>query len=139
MLKKVDIGIVAKDFALKLSSQDEINSELWDSLNSAFPRASTLGITDGAQGSWIQENDGNIFHQPAYKISHIMDTTGCGDVYHGAFLSGFLKGGNLKEIAKFASAAGALNAKKIGGRGNLCDENEIKDFLKGAEEVSFKL
>ena len=55
LLKKVDIGIVAKDFALKLSSQDEINSELWDSLNSAFPRASILGITDGAQGSWIQE------------------------------------------------------------------------------------
>lgn len=138
LLKKVDIGIVAKDFALKLSSQDEINSVLWNSLNSAFPRASTLGITDGANGSWIQENDGNIFHQPAYKIYDVMDTTGCGDAYHGAFLSGFLKGENLKEIAKFASAAGALNARKIGGRGNLCDENEIKDFLKEAEEVSFK-
>ena len=139
LLKKVDIGIVAKDFALKLSSQNEINSELWDSLHNAFPRASTLGITDGDRGSWIQENGGNIFHQPAYQIAEIMDTTGCGDVYHGAFLSGYLKGGSLKENAKNASAAGALHAKKVGGRGNLCDENKIKDFLRSAEEISFKL
>ena len=68
-----------------------------------------------------------------------MDTTGCGDVYHGAFLSGYLKGGSLKENAKLASAAGALNAKKVGGRGNLSDENKIKDFLRTAEESSFKL
>ena len=45
----------------------------------------------------------------------------------------------VKENSKLASAAGALNAKKVGGRGNLCDENKIKDFLRTAEEISFKL
>ena len=86
-------------------------------------------------GSWIQEEDGVIFHQPAYQVTDILDTTGCGDAYHGAFLSSILKNMTAKESAKIASAAGALNAIKIGGRGNLCDANEIETFLKSAQEI----
>ncbi|MEC8691878.1 MAG: PfkB family carbohydrate kinase, partial [Verrucomicrobiota bacterium] len=128
-------GIVAKDFALRLTSQNEINSKLWDSLNDHFPRATLLGITDGIRGSWIQEEKGAIFHQPAYLINSVLDTTGCGDAYHGAFLSGILKNMTTQECAKTASAAGALNSIKIGGRGNLCDANEIETFLKSAQEI----
>ena len=135
LLEMVNIGIVAKDFALRLTSQNEINSKLWDSLNDHFPRATLLGITDGIRGSWIQEEKGAIFHQPAYLINSVLDTTGCGDAYHGAFLSGILKNMTTQECAKTASAAGALNSIKIGGRGNLCDANEIETFLKSAQEI----
>ena len=61
LLEMVNIGIVAKDFALRLASQNEINSKLWESLNDHFPRATLLGITDGIRGSWIQGEDGVIF------------------------------------------------------------------------------
>jgi sugar/nucleoside kinase (ribokinase family) len=30
------------------------------------------------------------FHQPAFKAEPLIDTTGCGDVFHGAFLHGWL-------------------------------------------------
>ncbi len=42
LLEMVNIGIVAKDFALRLASQNEINSKLWESLIDTFHRATLL-------------------------------------------------------------------------------------------------
>ena len=138
LMKVIDIAIVAKDFASKLSGQNDLNSKAWSCMKEAFPKAEILGITDGIKGSWFLNEDGTTFHQPAYSVPLTVDTTGCGDVYHGAFLNGILRNLSVEESAKMASAAGALNAMKMGGRGNLVNHDRLNLFLEKAREIESK-
>ena len=54
-----------------------------------------------------------MFDLPAYKVDTV-DTTGCGDVFHGAFALAVARKESVSEAARFASAAAALCSTKIG-------------------------
>jgi sulfofructose kinase len=56
------------------------------------------------------------FHTPA-KRSQVVDTSGAGDVFHGAYLVGLLQGWDLRKIASFSSAAAALKCMQMGRAG----------------------
>ena len=45
-----------------------------------------VGVTAGVEGSYFVSKEG-AFHQPSFKVE-VVDTTGCGDVFHGAFAFG---------------------------------------------------
>ena len=75
-----------------------------------------LIITDGAAGSHVWNAGGDSFHQPAFTASPLIDTTGCGDVYHGAFLHHWLETRDLRAASAFASELAAKNAEGLGGR-----------------------
>ena len=97
--------------------------------------AKIAGITDGANGAWFAtENGDDVFHQAAFPVS-VVDTTGCGDVFHGAFLFAHSRGWSIRDCARFASAAAALNATALGGRGKIATLGEIGEFLQGAAVV----
>jgi sulfofructose kinase len=121
-----DICIVARDFAEKYTRQPEIGKAA-EALLKAGP--SIVVITGGTSGSWIHARDGQPFHQPAYLMPQVVDTTGCGDSYHGAFLFGLLQGMDLQSTASFASAVGALNTQQLGGRRGLPTREQVKSFL----------
>ena len=124
LLPLVDILIVARDFAEKLSGSTD--REVQFAALSKW-NASVTGVTDGENGSWVSEiNDDQIFHQPAEPIENVIDTTGCGDVYHGAFLTKWSQGSDARCCAKFASLAAAKNATALGGRGHLPERSEIE-------------
>ena len=55
------------------------------------------------------------FHTPAFEVN-VIDTTGAGDVFHGAYLAGLVKGWDLKRIATFASAVAAIHCTVLGNR-----------------------
>ena len=76
-------------------------------------------ITDGLRGSWIYPRGGEPFHQAAFPQADLIDTTGCGDTYHGAFLFGLARGLPLTECAALASELAAQNCRFLGGRGGL--------------------
>ena len=135
LMKRIDIAIVALDFALKATNEQKLAQPTWKKLNQLFPKAHIIGITDGQRGSWIQHEDQEPFHQPAFLVEDIADTTGCGDVYHGTFLHAIESGIPVNEAARMASAAGAMNAKALGGRGYLPSKKQLKDFLLGAQEI----
>ncbi|MCL5071028.1 MAG: carbohydrate kinase family protein [Actinobacteria bacterium] len=59
----------------------------------------------------------------------VKDTTGCGDVYHGAFLFGILKNWNIVNIMKFATAVSSIKCMHYGGRIGIPDFEKTKDFL----------
>jgi sulfofructose kinase len=84
-------------------------------------------ITDGTHGSDVWTPDGGHFHQPAFTAEPLVDTTGCGDVYHGAFLHGWLCGWPLERCAAYASRLAARNAEGLGGR------HVLKDFTLNLE------
>ncbi len=72
-------------------------------------------VTSGIGGSFGIDVDGREVSQRAYKVKAV-DVTGAGDVYHGAYLFGTLKGWNLGRRMKFASAAAALKCRRPGAR-----------------------
>lgn len=82
----------------------------------------------GAKGAIIVTETGKV-EVPGYKVK-VVDTTGCGDAWDGAFLVGILEGWSIEKSAKFANATAALKAKGFGAVGPLPHRREVEDFLK---------
>ena len=122
----IDILIVARDFAEKCSQSDDRAEQL---ARLSGEGAAVVGITDGENGSWFRAKNGDSFHQDAFAVDPLIDTTGCGDVFHGAFLYGMGEGKDWEECAQIASAAAALNAQALGGRGNLPTCRDLASLL----------
>jgi sulfofructose kinase len=85
--------------------------------------------TDGANGSQTQTRFGESFHTPAFPVD-VVDTTGAGDVYHGAYLVGLSKGWSAKNTALFASAAAAIKCTQLGGRAGIPCYTSVIEFLQ---------
>jgi len=93
-----------------------------------FNRGMTLAaVTCGEQGSYFASSDG-VYHQSAFPVT-VVDTTGAGDVFHGAALFGILENWAVPQIASFASAAASLACTKMGGKAGIPDLHEIDNFL----------
>ncbi len=107
------IRILARSFAAELSGSESIPGMARCLMDEA---TELLVITDGIRGSHVWHRDGECFHQPAFEARPLVDTTGCGDVFHGAFLHGWLAMWPLKRTAEFASRLAATNAEGMGGR-----------------------
>lgn len=84
-------------------------------------------ITLGAEGCiWL--DGGRIHRLPAFEVEAV-DTTGCGDVFHGAFTLGLARGWPVARNARFASAAAALKCRALGGRTGIPTFDEVVAFL----------
>jgi sugar/nucleoside kinase (ribokinase family) len=68
---------------------------------------------------------------PAYEVD-VVDTTGAGDAYHGAFLYALLQDWDLPRMARFASAVGSMNCRAMGGRNALPTRDEVDQFIADA-------
>ena len=93
--------------------------------------AKVVGVTAGVKGSFFV-TAGEEFHQPAFRVA-VVDTTGCGDVFHGAFAFGLSRDWELRRVARFAAAVSALKARKLGGRAGIPSYAETEEFLKSAK------
>ena len=89
-------------------------------------------VTVGAGGSYYLAA-GQIYHCPAFKVS-VVDTTGCGDSFHGAFAFALTRGLDVHECVRFSSAVAALKATKLGGRTGLPRFDEVQAFLAARPE-----
>lgn len=88
-------------------------------------------VTAGAAGCWYTAAEARpSIHQPAHAVTAV-DTTGCGDVFHGAYASALARGLDLPERVRFASAAAALKATARGGQAGIPRRAEVETFLKG--------
>jgi len=80
-------------------------------------------VTRGALGAAVWW-EGEIFEFPAYSIKTV-DSTGAGDVFHGAFLYGLFQGWTLGHCLEFCNAAGALACTKLGARAGIPELSEV--------------
>ena len=83
--------------------------------------------TLGAHGAIARWRKGT-FHYPAFPFE-VVDTTGAGDAFHGAFTCGLMQHWPVDDILCFASAVAALNCRHLGGRSGLPNLSEVEDFL----------
>jgi sulfofructose kinase len=65
---------------------------------------------------------------PGFDVN-VVDTTGAGDVFHGAFIYGLLQGWDSYHTALFANAAGALKCQKFAGWTGIPTLEEVDTFL----------
>lgn len=84
-------------------------------------------ITRGRDG--LAAYDGQRFlEQKAFPVN-VVDTTGAGDTFHGAFCYGLVRGLDLGRNLVLASAAAAMKCRKLGGRAGIPTLAEAVQFL----------
>jgi len=95
---------------------------------------SAVVVTDGAKGAWFAEKrDNTVRHQPAFPVT-VCDTTGCGDVFHGAYAAALTLGMSLPDRVRFAAAAAALKATQKGGQAGAPTRSELERFIKAGNK-----
>lgn len=90
--------------------------------------AKIVAVTQGEKGCAVACDEG-VFTQRAYKVT-VKDTTGAGDVFHGALVFGLLKGWNARKAVSFACAAAALKCREYGGRAGIPRLAEAMRFME---------
>ncbi len=118
LVAMTDILICGSGFASALTGRPDI----WEAGRAALDLGPRIVVqTEGADGAYTVSRDG-VFHTPAFPVD-VVDTTGAGDVFHGAFLVGLLHGWALPEVTLFASAVSAIKCQHLGGRAGIptCD------------------
>ena len=127
LARLVDHMIVSEGFAGRLTDTDHPAT--------AVSKLQSMGhkiavVTCGERGCWFHAHGWLLpRHHPAFKVN-VTDTTGCGDVFHGAYALGLAQGMPLRERIRFASAAAALKATKPGGQGGIPTRSILERFLK---------
>jgi sugar/nucleoside kinase (ribokinase family) len=88
-------------------------------------------MTLGAHGS-LARVAGKFYYAPAYVVNCV-DTTGAGDVFHGAFCYAVLQGMAMLETLEFSNAMAALNCTAFGARGGISGLETIRGLMERAE------
>ena len=128
----VDHPILPATFARDYTGQKEITTAVTTILNEQ--NRSAVVITDGNKGAWFAEKGENtVRHQPAFPIT-VHDTTGCGDVFHGAYAAALTLGMSLPDRVRFAAAAAALKATQKGGQAGAPTRSELERFIKARDK-----
>jgi sulfofructose kinase len=86
-------------------------------------------VTHGEHGCWFAERGGKVLYQPAFPVE-VVDTTGCGDVFHGAYAVALARGNDLQTRIKIATACAALKATQPGGRKGIPNQTQLRQFLQ---------
>ena len=120
-----DILIMNRKYPLRVSGLPDYREALLE-MASWGPRIVMCTLGDEGVLAVI---DGRVESFPAFEVKAV-DTTGAGDVFHGAFLRGYLDGMDLRSCIRFSSAVAALKCTKIGGRSGIPTMDEALAFME---------
>ena len=95
------------------------------------PGRSLACVTDSERGAWYahESSPGSVAHQLAFPVENVVDTCGCGDVFHGAYAACLVEGFTPAECIRRAAAAAALKAGKAGSQSGAPTRSELDAFL----------
>jgi len=144
----VDVDTIYQGFDRLLPLVDYLvaSSEFpaaWTGVNDPFQALETIqsqygmkvaAMTLGAHGALARES-GCYHYSPAFVVNCV-DTTGAGDVFHGAFCYAVLQGMRMPDALEFSNAMAALNCTAIGARGGLRGLEDIRTLIARGERRS---
>jgi len=93
------------------------------------PGQACCAVTAGEEGCWYSEGGGAVRHFPAFRVQ-VVDTTGCGDVFHGAYAACIARGGSVSRAIQISTAAAGIKATRPGGRSGIPDLPTVEHFLR---------
>lgn len=132
LLPLVDHLILSSGFAERFTRTSDVATmveRLWG------PGRRVVIVTFGAGGIWHRSSEGgtNIRFQPAFPVKAV-DSTGCGDVFHGAYAFALARGLDTASCLRVAAAAAALKATRPGGQTGIPDWTGVIAFLTQHKE-----
>ena len=122
----VDYLIPSEEFALKFTGKptaEEAAACLYETWHPEL-----VVVTQGTRGGLLLDENG-LRRYDSYPVK-ALDTNGCGDTFHGAFLAGKLRGLNNDDACRYASAAAAVKCTRLGARYAMATHEECLSFLK---------
>jgi sugar/nucleoside kinase (ribokinase family) len=129
VLHFTDVAVVAESFCreLKLTAKDTLNYLRQRGVKIA-------AVTEGERGLLWCEEDGHIQHLAALKVpgEKVIDTSGAGDVFHGAYLASHLRSPSSPWAVHFdfARAASAHKVQHLGNEAGLPSLDDIEAARK---------
>lgn len=126
-----DILVTSEEFALAFSGEKDPQTAGERLFNTYRPELVT--ITQGDRGG-IYFDGKEWGEYPSFPVQ-VEDSTGAGDVFHGAFIYGYLKEWSLKKITRLASAVSALKCTCRGGRVGIPSLSEVNTFLARHQHI----
>ena len=126
LLEVTDIMIPSEEFALKhtgSATAEEAARKLFDRYS-----PEVIVITQGKRGGIFFDGK-TVISYPIYP-AEVVDSNGSGDVFHGAFAAGIVKGFDYIKCCHFASAVSALKCTGIGARESVPSFETVKEYLK---------
>lgn len=122
----VDLIIASLDFLegfcdAKIHTEEELKVA-YEKMQKFYDKE--LIVTIGRLGSMGMINDEPTLI-PSIKVDE-KDSTGAGDIFHGAFIYGLIHGMSLENNMIFSNIAGALSVRKIGARNSFPELEEVK-------------
>lgn len=129
--KRVNYLVCSKEFAENITNKKfdkndlSTYSDIYTEMEKIFKN--TIVITLESDGS-LARIDGKLKIIPSIKVKAI-DSTGAGDLFHGAFVYCLTQKFNLEKSLIFSNIVGALSVTKIGGRFSAPNLDEVLKTL----------
>jgi len=126
LMHQIDHLIVSVRFAARVTGEHAP-----DSMVRALsrPDRACCVVTAGERGCWYSEHGGDVRHLPALNVQAV-DTTGCGDVFHGAYAACLAQGESVPATLQVATVAAGIKATRPGGRSGIPDRAMIDRVLQ---------
>ena len=133
LCKYVKYIVCSKDFAEEYANQ-KIDFQNLNTLVTIYKKLkeefnNTIVITLGDKGSF-SEIDGKYMIVPTLKITHPVDSTAAGDIFHGAFTYFISNGYNIYQTLLLSNIAGALSVNKLGGKNSMPSLDTVLEIGK---------
>lgn len=129
LAKMVDYLICSKEFAETVTGINvDYNNlstvvDLYNSMKFKFNNYIVITLEDKG---CVYQQDTSIKMMPSLRV-HAVDSTGAGDIFHGAFTYCLAKGFDLEKTIKYANLAGAISVTRIGGRYSVPSLEEMEE------------
>ena len=128
-----DVFICSEFFFRGMYGDDAVENGLEEKLRDMAARGPRIAVvTLGARG-YAGVDRAGFFTGEAFSNIAVVDTTGAGDVFHGAFLCGLLRGWDARTTARFAAGVSAVKCTVLGGRAGIPDFATAQHFLDSGE------
>ncbi len=125
LVAQVDVLICGAGFGATLTGREDP----WEIGRAILDMGPAVVVqTEGKAGSYTTTR-ADQFHTPSFDVN-VMDTTGAGDVFHGAYIVGMLRGWDVRRIVQFATAVSALKCTGLGGRRPSPCFDQVTEFLR---------
>jgi sulfofructose kinase len=134
VLPKVDYLISSSEFPERWTSEADPFRAL-ELIQNEY-RIPVVAMTLGSYGALALAN-GHYLYSPAFVVNCI-DTTGAGDVFHGAFCYAVIENMPLRETLEFSNAMAALNCTALGARGGISNVEGARALMERAERRSHR-
>lgn len=125
LMFQVDFLLASRKFAAQWLGRDDPPA----ALEKLAAKSKACVITLGEEGLiWQRGSERGAL--PAFPVQAV-DTTGAGDIFHGAFAAALADGLTWLAALRFAAASAALGCTKLGARPGIPTRAEVEALLAG--------